>query len=368
MSTTGKNRARSLVLTVIVVVAIAVVFGLRFHQLGQDTALASIRSVQDEKGIPVETVTAKRAEMSQWITLAGTVEGTIQYPVVSNNALQVMAVAVKEGDRVQKGDVIIRLSTGAPSPMYHSLPRARASFENAKVDVQRLRNLYEAGAVSLSELDAAETQLKVLATDLQDAEGSSALTATEPGVVSSILVTEGQMVKAGNPLVWITDTAEVIVKFSAGSNQALRLDEGLEAVWTSPEGKVRKGVITKLDLMADPTTHLLAGEARFDNSDGRLVPGLLVSFQVRTSQKVGALTVPTGCVMTHLDQKAVWVVEETAHRVNVELGLSTVDEVEILSGLEEGQQVVLHGQTLLREGVLVKDVTPNSDLRAGKDS
>jgi RND family efflux transporter MFP subunit len=368
MSTTGNNRARTLVWTVVVVVAIAAVFGLRFNQLGQDTALASIRSVQDEEGVPVETVTARRAEMSQWITLAGTVEGRVQYPVVSNNALQVMAVAVKEGDRVKKGDVIIRLATGAPSPMYHSVPRARASFENAKVDVERLRNLYEAGAVSLSELDAAETQLKVLATDLQDAEGSSALTATEPGVVSSILVNEGQMVKAGNPLVWITDTAEVVVKFSAGSSQALRLEEGLEAVWTSPEGTVRKGLVTQLDLMADPATHLLDGEARFDNSDGRLVPGLLVSFKVRTSQKVGALTIPAGCVMTHLDQKAVWVVDETAQLVPVQLGLSTVDEVEVVNGLQEGQQVVLHGQTLLREGVLVKDVTPTSDLGAGKDS
>jgi RND family efflux transporter MFP subunit len=365
MTTRGNNRGRNLILAVVLLGVFAAVFGFRFHELGQESAMASIRSVQESEGYPVETVEVERNEMARWITLAGTVEGMIQYPVVSNNALQVVAVAVSEGDRVEKGDVILRLSTDAPSPMYHSVGRSRANYENAQVDVQRLRNLYEAGAVSKSELDAAETKLKVLASDLQDAEGSTALTASEPGVVTSIIVKEGEMVRVGSPLAWIADTTEVKVKFTAGSNQALSLKVGQEAVWTTPEGQVRPGQISQLDLMADPATHLLAGEACFDNADGRLVPGLLVSFQVMISQREGALVLPTRCVMSHQGQDAVWVVDEVARLVPVELGMRTVDQVEILSGLEEGQLVVLHGQTLLEEGVMVKDV---GLMASGKDS
>ena len=126
----------------------------------------------------------------------------MQYPVVSNNALRVVGIPVAEGDRVEAGDVIIRLAAGAPSPMFHSLDKSRATYENALINVKRLHNLYAEGAVSESDLDAAETQLKVYAADLQDAEGSTALTASQAGVVASILVTEGETVKTGTPLAW----------------------------------------------------------------------------------------------------------------------------------------------------------------------
>lgn len=354
MSAARNHKTRNLLVTAVVVLAAAAALGLRFRQLGEGEALASVRSVQQEQGIPVETVAVQRADLATWITLAGTVEGTVQYPVVSNNALQVVGIPVKEGDRVAKGDIIIRLASGAPSPMYHSLDKSRASYANAQLNAQRLRNLYAEGAVSKAELDAAETTLKVLAADLQDAEGSTALTASEAGVVTSILVSEGETVKTGNALAWIADTATVKVKFTAGSHQALALKTGQLARWTNPEGEAQEGTISQLDLMADPRTHLLAGEALFDNADGRLVPGLLVSFQVRTHRREGVLSVPEACLVTGPAGSSVWLADESARLIPVTTGLKTVDLVEITSGLQEGQAVVLHGQTMLTDGVKIR--------------
>jgi membrane fusion protein (multidrug efflux system) len=350
------RRNRNLLVVAVVFAALAAFFGLRIHQLGQDTALASIRSVRETEGIPVETARAERGELARWTTLAGTVEGTVQYPVVSNNSLRVVGIPVREGDRVAAGDVIIRLATDAPSPMYHSVAQSRARYQQALVDTRRLRNLFAEGAVSRSELDAAETNLEVLASDLQNAEGSTLLTASEAGVVASILVTEGETASAGKPLAWIADTREVKVVFSAGSHQALSLKTGQLAVWTSPEGERLRGELAQLDLLADPETHLLDGEVRFANPDGRLVPGLLLSFEVRTDQREDALLVPSACIVEEGGQPAVWVVADTASLVPVTTGLATTDAVEILAGLEPGQQVVRHGQTLLSAGAKVKVV------------
>lgn len=353
MNATANHKIRNLTMVAVVVLALVVALGIRFRQLGENEALASIRSVQQEQGIPVETVTAERADLATWITMAGTVAGTVQYPVVSNNALQVVGIPVSEGDRVAKGDVIIRLASGAPSPMYHSVEKSRANYTNALLNAQRLRNLYAEGAVSRAELDAAETSLKVLAADLQDAEGSTALTAGEPGVVSSIMITEGETVKTGTPLAWITDTAQVKIKFTAGSAQALALAPGQQARWTTPEGEMRQGAVSQLDLMADPKTHLLAGESLFANPEGRLVPGLLVSFQVRTHLREDVLTLPEACLVKRDSQSFVWVADSTAKLTPVVTGLKTADRVEITSGLQEGQTVVLHGQTMLSEGVKI---------------
>lgn len=356
---------RNLIMTIVIVLALAAFFGVRFHQLGQDSALASIRSVQEAEGIPVEIVAVTSGDLEKWMTLAGTVEGTVQYPVVSNNALRVVGIPVSEGDRVQSGDVILRLASEAPSPMYHSVDQARARYQQALVDVRRIRNLHAEGAVSQSDLDAAETNLQVLAADLQNAEGSTVLVAAEAGVVTSILVSEGETVSTGKPLVWIADTAEVKVVFEAGSHQALSLQPGQRATWTSPEGLERHGQVSQLDLMADPDTHLLEGEVRFENADGRLVPGLLVSFRVRTNQRLDALLVPAACLVSEDGQDAVWVAGDTATLVPVELGLRTADQVEITAGLREGQRVVRHGQTLLTEGVKIKTVATENQTDEG---
>ncbi|TFG87994.1 MAG: hypothetical protein E4H17_03035, partial [Gemmatimonadales bacterium] len=201
MSVSTNKRTRRLVGVVVVIAVIVVVFGLRFRELGQDTALASIRSVQESEGVPVETIPVDRSELARWITLAGTVEGAVQYPLMSQNALQVLALEVTEGDRVVAGDVILRLASSAPSPMYHSLDRAQASYDNALRNARRLRNLFAEGAISQADLDAAETEVKVTSVDLQDAEGSTVLVAAEGGIVSRILITEGETAPVNKPLV-----------------------------------------------------------------------------------------------------------------------------------------------------------------------
>jgi membrane fusion protein (multidrug efflux system) len=358
-SSTSSRGRRGRILAVVAVLLLIAVFGIRFRQLGRTEALASVRSVQEAEGIPVETVTAERGALARWINLAGTVEGTVQYPVVSNNALRVVAVPVREGDPVRAGDVIIRLAREAPTPMVHSYQKARAAHDSALKDARRLRNLYAEGAVSEQTLDAAETALAVAAADLQDAEDSTALLASEDGVVASILVTEGETVETGEPLAWVARTDSVKVRFAAGSLQALALAVGQGARWTAPGGtQAVDGVLHQLDLMADPETHLLEGEALFANPDGRLVPGLLVSIRVRTAHREDALVVPGRCLVQTDGGDAVWIVdgEGGAALRPVTTGLQTTDRVEIVDGLDAGELVVLHGQTLLSEGVKVKRV------------
>lgn len=375
MSATKRNRTRTVWIWIALVVIIAAVFGIRFRQLDRDEALVGIRSVQETEGIPVETVTVHRGELSRWITLAGTVEGEVQYPIVSQNALRVVAIPVDEGDRVEVGDVVVRLAAGAPSPMYHSLDRARATYEQALKDVKRMRNLYAEGAVSASDLDAAETALRVHESDLQDAEGSTALRAGQAGVVSRILVQEGETVSSGKALVWILDDAKVKLRFSAGSAQARALAVGqlVELVDGDPDdgdpddgdpGDGR-GEISRLDLMADPKTHLLDGEALLPNTDGRHLPGLLLSFRVRTHHRPEALTLPNECLVPvdgggdDDDAAAAWIVTREggaaeAHLVPVTTGVKGRDEVEIVSGLAADAEVVKFGQTLLSEGAPVR--------------
>jgi len=356
-NTANKGKGRSRLVIGLIIMAVIVVFAMRFASLGRTETPASIESVQAEMGKPVEVVALDHSDLEIWTTVAGTVEGVVQYAVVSSNALRVAGIPVNEGDAVRTGDVIVRLAHEAPTPMVHSYQKSRASYENTLKDVQRLRSLFAAGAISEQALDQAETQLRVAEADLADAEGSTSLVANQSGVVSRVLIRENETAGAGMPLVWITRTDSVKVVFEAGSQQAITLREGQRAQWTSQAtGLKGEGRIERIDLMADPQTHLLEGEALFPNPDGLLVPGLLMSVRVLTDYREEALALPRECVMTDANGSYVYVAEKqtdgsvVARQVAVQTGLVTPDAIEIASGPTDGDQIIRYGQSKISSG------------------
>jgi membrane fusion protein (multidrug efflux system) len=357
----GRKHRRTIWVIVIVVVA---AFALRFWFLGQKETLASIRSVQESEGKPVEVRKVARGDLEVWTTIAGTVEGCFQYPAMSTNSIPVLEVVKQEGDRVAKGDILIRLEKSAPNPMLHSYDRSKAVYDDALADAKRMRALYEEGAASKQMLDKAELALEVARSDLVNASESVNITATHAGIVTSVIAEEGEIANAYEPLMWIANTDSVKIVFEAGSRQAMALEVGQRAVWSSRgTGLSGTGYISKLDLAADPKTHLVTGEACFPNGDGKLMPGLLVSFAALTGESRGVLKIPTRCLIdSKEDGYRVYIAESAAdgrYRANlrkVETALIAGDEVEIVSGLEEGELVVQFGQTLLNNGDLIKIV------------
>jgi RND family efflux transporter MFP subunit len=283
---------------------------------------------------------------------------------MSTNSIAVLEIVKKEGDRVKKGDVLIRLAKSAPNPMLHSYNRSKAVYNDALADAKRMRVLYEEGAVSKQMLDKAELALEVARSDLVNASESVNIAATHAGIVTSVIAEEGEIANAYEPLMWIANTDSVKIVFEAGSLQALALEVGQKAVWRSRgTGFSGTGYISRLDLAADPKTHLVTGEACFPNGEGRLMPGLLVSFAALTGESRGVLKIPTRCLIESSDNGydvfiAVRASEGTyrAELRKVETALIAGDEVEIVSGLDEGDLVVQFGQTLLSDGDLVKIV------------
>jgi RND family efflux transporter MFP subunit len=356
-----RGRGRRIVwITAAVVVAL---FALRFWMLSGKKSYASISSIQEQEGKPVEIVAAGTGDLESWTSLSGTVEGSFQYPVVSTNSISVTDVAKKEGDRVKPGDVLIRLEKTAPNAMLLSYNRSLALYQDALADVERMRNLYAEGAVSKQALDKAELALEVARSDLANARESTNLIATHAGVVTSVLIKSGEMASAYEPLMWVARTDSVRVSFEAGSRQAMVLRPGQKAVWRSTmNGGSATGVISRLDLSADPSSHLFSGEALFPNADRNLMPGILISFDVLSGQRRGVVKIPTNALIEREGAYHVFVAAEGeggalhARLVVIKIGLMTSDEVEVVSGLKGGDRVIVFGQTLLEDGDLVKIV------------
>jgi len=357
-----KSRGRMILwISVGLVVAL---FAFRFWRVSAKESYASISAIQETEGKPVEVTTASRGNLETWTSLSGTVEGSFQYPVISTNSIAVTGVAKKEGDRVKAGDVLIRLEKGAPNPMLHSYNRSLALYEDALADAERMRALYKEGAISKQVLEKAELALTVAKSDLANAREGTSLVATHAGIVTSVLVKEGEMANAYAPLMWIARTDSVKVSFEAGSSQAAELKAGQKALWSSgANGDSGTGTVSRIDLSADPESHLVKGEALFPNPGGTLIPGAVLSFKVLSGNRRGVIRIPTDCLVERSGAAIVFAVETAngdtliARQRVIKTGLRTPDEVEIVSGLEDGDRVVRFGQTLLEDGDRVKIVS-----------
>jgi membrane fusion protein (multidrug efflux system) len=346
------TKGRFTLLAIILILSLFI--GWRLHVQANQTIPESLESVQAARGLPVETVVAKPGELSLWRTLAGTVEGLRQSPIVSTNTLEIVAVPHTEGDRVEAGDTVVLLAETAPNPMLHSLARSRALYDDAQRDVERLRNLFEEGAISRQDLDKAETQLQVALADLRSARDGVELKAPHDGILTSIVVRAGDMASAGKTLAWVAQTDTVRICFAAGSRQALSLKHGQRCRWEDPDtGTQLLGEITQLDLAADPQTHLLSGEAIFANPEGRFLPGLLITMSVRTGRSTDQPVLPISCLIQRDQKPHVFVVEgDTVQLVPVDMVLRSGDWAAV-ADLTPGAQVVSHGQSALTEGAKV---------------
>jgi RND family efflux transporter MFP subunit len=175
-------------------------------------------------------------------------------------------------------------------------------------------------------------------------------------VVTDILETSGSFPDVGDPLMRISDLSWVQVLLGVSPGQREELSEGQEALLSSDS---IQGRVTRIALQADPESRLIEVEVTFPGAeDGSgaptAVPGTLATVEIVVGARDSTLQVPA----TALQNGNVWVVDAdgVARRRTVQVGLRGNGSVEILQGLEAGEEVVTAGASLLSDGVRARVV------------
>jgi len=236
-----------------------------------------------------------------------------------------------------------------------SVRQAEAAHEQASRAVERLRPLREQGAISEQDWDNATTALAVAEANLDAARRSIVLTSPIEGIVTDILETRGTVPSPGDPLLRVSDLSRMQVLLQVSTDQARELSVRQRAFLPAHS---LEGVVSRIALQADPESRLLEVELTFPGGRAasanpgveRIVPGALVTAQIEVGRRQAALLVPRAAVR----DEGVWVVDSDglAHRRSVTVGLVGEDHVEVLGGLNEGEQVVVAGASLLSDGAL----------------
>lgn len=310
-------------------------------------ATPTVEQIRAEQGVPVTVATVEAGVLEVWREYNGTVSGAQEGVVRARTGDQVARVPVQVGQRVSRGQLLVEQAGEGTAARAR---QAEAARNQASRTVERLRPLHEAGAISDQEWEQALTQLELATADLVAARDMLALTSPLAGTVTEVLARPGMIPSAGDPLVRVADLSQLVVYLRVSAAEAAEIRQGQRARAT---GGVL-GQVRRIALQADPATRQVEVEVAFPPTVS-LIPGTLATVQVEVASVQDAVTLPRAAVR----EGAVWVVGENGavSRRPVQVGVQTRERVEVVSGVEPGERVVVEGGALLSEGARVRVVT-----------
>ena len=356
------------------------------------------QAAQEEQaplGTAVEVVEAVTGEMSAEHALTGKVAAASAVQIFPMLAGQVQTLSVAEGDTVSKGQVLFTVDTsavtstmGALQQSYNAtktatdqaIANARITLEQAQLAVDNVRALYEAGAAAAQDVTRAEqglqqaqsgldaaiaqqtaslAQIQASMTQITTQADLGTVKAPCAGLVTMVNLVRGGMAAQSQPAVIIAEDGKIEVEVSVAEDVFTNIRAGdaadisLSVLGSEPV----RGTIAALPVAANMQTGLYDVSVSLP-AGARPPIGAFATVTFYTNRRT-ALHVPTEAVLTgEGDEKHVFVVrEDKAVRVAVETGLVGRSDTEIVSGLNEGDRVVVKGQSYLADGDPVRVVT-----------
>jgi RND family efflux transporter MFP subunit len=235
------------------------------------------------------------------------------------------------------------------------------AYENAKRQVNRLEPLFEEGAIAESELDAARTALAIAEADLRNARLELEVVSPLDGVATLLAVRAGDAVDVGDVVAQVAILDSVRVEAEVSGEVVREVKAGSPVILAERFAAGRApdridGRITRVSLGANPDTRLFRVEAVLDNADRLLRPGLMVTVDAVVN-RVGPVTVMPRLallgdesVVPGSTHEVFAVNDGVAHRKTVEVGQVEDEVVEVVSGVTDGDRVVVFGANRLKDG------------------
>lgn len=318
----------------------------------------------------VVTELAQRRQYSASIEAIGTARARESVFITSRVSGRVNRIFLTEGARAAKGDPLVLLEDDAERAGYRT---ALAAAAEAQSQLERLESLAERGLVSQYERDRQRRAVETTQAELELSRvllDQRTIRAPFDGVVGFRQVSPGTLVQPGAHIVSLDHCDDMRVQFSVPEMfiASVRPSDQVEAVTAAYPGRTYVGRIVARGTRVDEVTRAVPTQAMFDNRDGSLLPGMLLTLQVQARPR--PLTyVPEAALAPDNARQFVWRIgaDESAQRVEVSIGVREQGWVEILSGVDAGDRVVVEGGENLRPGATVREVArPGPALASGR--
>lgn len=346
---------RLVIFLVIAVLAGGGYYGYRFVKAGAQPARAQSPAAPNP-GVPVEVGSVEIATVDEEVEALGTLTADETVVIAPEIAGRVVALGFKEGERVQKGQDLVKLDTAL---LDAELKQFQADLGLARDTYERNRSLVQRGSGTQVALEQATAQLASSEAKVQLVKAKlaqSTILAPFSGVVGLRAVGVGDYVSVGKPLITLTSVDPIKIDFRVPEIYLgqVKVDQPVQLKIDAIPDRAFTGKIYAIDPVVDVNGRAIRLRARVPNTDLVLKPGLFARVTITVDQRANAMLVPETAIVPDGVGKMIYVVENgKAKRVPVELGKRLPGKVEIVKGLDPSMQIVTAGQMRLREGATV---------------
>lgn len=308
--------------------------------------------------IPVRTTIVDLDKNENEYEYVGIIEEERSSAISFTVAGTVKTMYGEEGQRVKKGELLAELDTANLSSAYAA---AKAQLSQAEDAMQRIQQLYDNQSIPEIKYIDVQTQLEkarsteaIAKKNLMD----SRLIAPFDGIIGKKSTESGENVLPNQPVYTLLKIDDIKVKVSIPEKEIADILQNQRAQIRIPALKdaLYDGIIEERGIVADPVSHSYTVRIRVHNPATKMLPGMVCKVSVfAESTRHAMFVISSQCVQTLADKRFVWcIVDGQAVRLYVKTGKFTPNGVEILSGLQGGEEIVVEGYQSLYEGATLK--------------
>lgn len=328
--------------------------------------ILSAMSAQASQKMPPEAVTAIYAKKVSWPeVIESTGSLTPEHGVVISAEVGgvISNIGFTPGANVKKGDLVISLDSSVEEA---DLRGQKASLEVARKNFERVKKLKATGAISQAEYDRQEWEFKNAQASVDSLIArieKKVIKAPFDAKVGVQMVNVGEFVEVGTPLVPLYSDDKLYADFAVPQRVSSKVHVGQKIRIYSEERNLDfvEGSVQNVDPQIDEVTRQVRVRGVIPGSD-RLKAGMFVKVEVVVDESRELIALPASSIQFAPYGNSVFIIDKIkqgeseylgVHQRNVEIGPRRGDQVSILKGLNEGQQVATSGLFKLREGAAV---------------
>jgi membrane fusion protein (multidrug efflux system) len=307
----------------------------------------------------VDVVTVHAQSLPQSFDTVGSLRAQESVSIKPEVSGKIEGIRFTEGESVRRGQVLFQLDGAL---VRADLNEANANLQNSQRAFARAKELAEKQLIARADLDKAQAQLAVdqaRAASARTRLDKTAISAPFAGVAGLRKANVGDFVDAGQELVDLVklDQLEIDLRAPEVVLSELAVGQQVDFGVDSFPAQTFKATVVAIAPTVDAAGRSVSLRARFDNPDGKLRPGMSARVRIVLSTSAQALVVPEQAIVPMGEQKNVYtIVQGKAHLAPVTLGARQPGQVEVTTGLKDGDVVITSGLQKLGDGA---PVTPN---------
>lgn len=360
---------RMLIMLILVGLVLGGVFG--FKAYGKKMMMQHMAAMSN----PAQTVSTTKAVLTEWqnaLKAVGTLRAVQGTDISSEVSGIVEAILVESGQDVEAGTLLVQLRSEEDKAQLEAL---KAKQQLAALTVERDEKQIKAKAISQATFDADLADLVNLTAQVAQQKAAldkKSVTAPFAGRLGIRKVDVGQYLNAGAAIIPLQQLDPIYLDFSLPQQDLphIRVGQKIDVKTDVFPDKVFEGEISAIDSVIDEGTRNVSVRARLQNPDKSLRPGMFASVTIDVGAQVAYITLPQTAITFNPYGSTVFIVkdlkgaEKTVETAFVKTGWTRGDQIAVIEGLKEGDEIVTAGQMKLRNGssvVVNNKVEPTND-------